>query len=146
VCEGDDELDARVFAGDGEESFGQKQPVAFKYTVTNCLKEDVVLLFRGSERGHFRVFRWAGHTGFEVWVSFDYSFPHRYDPIERELLAPGETLTYAMVWDQTDTEGNRVTPGGYTVEGLLPYCTLDDATISQCPYEASSFFSIVLPE
>jgi hypothetical protein len=35
-------------------------------------------------------------------------------------LAPGERLTFETTWDQRTDAGERVSPGTYTVRGLLP--------------------------
>jgi hypothetical protein len=43
-------------------------------------------------------------------------FPPGYEQV---TLAPGETMTYTFVWDQTDSSGQQVLPGEYRISVLI---------------------------
>ncbi|MCH8009698.1 MAG: hypothetical protein IIC91_12635, partial [Chloroflexi bacterium] len=52
-----------------------------------------------------------------------------------------QTVTYGVVWDQTNNDGEAVAPGTYQIEALDVGCTLP--ALDQCDLSASQTIEIV---
>jgi intracellular proteinase inhibitor BsuPI len=92
------------------------QPVRITLHLTNVTTHPVEAHFMGRDIAFDIVV--AGKDDRVVWRRL----AHAVVPgiLQVKVLAPQERLEFSDVWRQTDEQGERVAPGGYTVWGELP--------------------------
>ncbi len=107
---------ARDAAGCPCGTFADAEPVTFEITVTNRTAAMQTLTFTSSQTSDFIVYRDGGNE--HVWRWSDgKAFLQVVSSIE---LAPGESFTASVDWDQLDGDGSPVGPGDYEVQAFAP--------------------------
>jgi len=92
--------------------FRPGEPVSVSLRVTNTAPAAVTVTFGGQQYDII-----VRQRGALVWQwSHDKGFAQVVRQVE---LAPGETRSYHVVWDQRDLQGRLVEPGTYEVTGVL---------------------------
>ncbi len=111
-----------------KEAYESGEPVTMSLTV--AASESVTLHYRTSQRFEFTV---ADADGEPLWLwSADRAF---LQVLGQEVVEPGLDLAYEAGWRQTDSEGNPVPPGVYTVTGTSTHC---DENYDNCGEAAAS--------
>jgi len=94
-------------------SYTLGEPVTLELTVTNKGKEAFRETFRSAQiydfvakREESEVWRWSHDRMFAMMLT-EYA------------LEPQESITYEVIWEQKDSDGNSVPSGKYNLAGIL---------------------------
>jgi hypothetical protein len=101
--------------GTDKEVYQVGEPVAITLIIT--ASEPTALYYRTSQRFEFAVAD-GDRQGVWRWSS-DRAF---LQVLGQEVVEPGVELAYRQVWRQTDSKGNQVPPGHYTVTAESTHC------------------------
>lgn len=102
----------RVELGADQAAYRPGAAVAVSLRVTNAAAIPVVVTTGGQQYDFF-----ARQRGALVW---QWSHDKAFVQIVREVtLAPGQTLTYGVTWDQRDLQGRRVEAGAYDLSAAF---------------------------
>jgi hypothetical protein len=97
------------------EFVAERQPVAIAIVIRNTSDKSLDLHLQGREID-FDVLV-TGERGRLVWQRQE-DFTQAI--LRLETLAPGASIWLEDVWDQTDSSGQPVEPGSYTIRGIVP--------------------------
>lgn len=119
------------FEQEGEFSQGGQftagDEVKARMRLINCTTEDTTLFYTSTKRYEMVVEPEDGSS-----EAFRSSEGKTFAQVEgTEVIAPGDTVVYLEVWDQTDKDGAQVPPGIYKVSFLSVGCGGED--LADCP-------------
>lgn len=111
------DLTLRNASGETSESFDRGERIELVLTVRNRRDTPVTVQFPSARTSDFLVVR--ENSSSIVWK---WSTGRDFAPVETEIdFAAGETRTFRVSWDQTDSNGAQVGAGTYEARGVLVY-------------------------
>jgi hypothetical protein len=95
-----------------------RENVQMLYRVTNVGDEDVEFVF--TYGGLDNTCNWiVDKDGLRIWDNLDRPGT---TVMTHLVLSPSQSYAYTHTWDMTDNDGENISPGNYTVTGVLGYC------------------------
>lgn len=111
------ELSLRDASGLPSDTFARGEPIELRLTVRNRLSTAATVQFSDARTSDFVVIRQGSRVLVWKW-SDGRAFPLVLTELE---FAAGETKTFSVTWDQSDSSGQPVAAGVYEARGVLVY-------------------------
>ncbi|MCH7699265.1 MAG: hypothetical protein IH865_10060 [Chloroflexi bacterium] len=114
------------------------EPFSLTFSVTNCNEHETT---RSYSSGQIYDFIVRDDSGELVW-----NWAHGLaflQAIQERTYGDRQTVTYGVVWDQTDNDGAPVPPGTYEIEAVDVGCTLP--AVNECNLNATIEVQILVP-
>ena len=99
-------------------TYTQGELIQMTLTLTNTSDTTITLFYRDGQRFEFEVSASGGRPTIWRW-SADRAF---IQALGKEILGPGETLTYSETWAQRDNDGQSLPAGRYEARGTVVGC------------------------
>ncbi len=114
------------------------EPFSLTFSVSNCTGRETSRQYSSGQIYDFIVRNEAGQL---VW-----NWAHGLafvQAIQERTYGAQQTVTYGVVWDQTDNDGVPVPPGAYEIEAVDVGCTLP--ALNECDLSATIELQILVP-
>jgi hypothetical protein len=118
-------------------SYEQGEPIEMTLRLVNCASGPITRIFPDAQRYDFAA---KTEDGDEVWR---WSRGMIFAQVQgEETYQPAEQITFTETWDQLDTEGQPVEPGGYELSTESAGC---DESLESCGPRAALLIEITAP-
>ncbi|HEV2472122.1 MAG TPA: BsuPI-related putative proteinase inhibitor [Chthonomonadales bacterium] len=110
------------------------QPVALTFTVSNVSQGAITFTFNDAERFDAVVTSSAGTAVWQVSKEFDFG-----QAFGSTTLAPGQSASYKVAWNQADAGGRQVGAGAYSIRSWFVGYVPSSASLPQSGEQANEY-------